>query len=506
VPYVLGMSRETTPDDFSPVGQDGLEFDSNTAHSSGQYWKNGGCIYMGGVLLSPDPANHSHYAYTFAKFPMSTPPFSYPDIYRGKFIATNTKMWACAAAFLSWGVSLGIRPLVTVDRAEFHDNRMGIQFFAHNVLKNAVFTAQTGNVHAFNAYVPSTAFKTYDMFMQTLFENVTVRGYKGPGDVAFLYLVVTDNQAQEGFTGYAGITALDTDADHLIQLQRGDYCQDVEAGSQEQTGSATQFINLQDLDGSFSGFTDGGILGAADCPQYNKKKYRTQNWWWLDDDCKVNYTFVPLGTSGDTIGSGLYVCPMKSPHAWATQPRTLAEVRVRPYMPGVMYHWGHEDRYAELIYKENEGFDYGTLGPCCDIGWYLQLDEGVPAEMKLKISQMVFEGGLFFATRYPSGASLTIQRCRDNSEDKPLPTHCTDVTQALEKSEFLTDTTGLKFFVDSDGVLFMRLIDPDNQWFEQGKVHILENLQPLNPYYVINSDMTGHTEMMLPPEGWMALA
>lgn len=499
-PYVVGASMQEAPPGFEPVKQELLEFDSNTAHSSGQYWKQGGCIYIGGMLLSPDANNHSHHLYNYAKFPVKTSTITYPDIHRGRMNMTNTKLWGCGSGLLAWGVKLEIRPLMTVDRFEVHDSNMGIQFFAHNILANALFTAQTQNTHVFKAYTPSTAFKTYDMFMQTLFTNVTVRGYKGPQDVAFMFLVNDDYSAQEAFTGFSGIRFLDTEPHHMLQLQRGDYCEDLAREAQDQTGSATTLVNTMDTDGSLTGFSGGGIMGAADCPQYDDTKYRTKNWWWLDESCKVTYGWLPdVVGAGDKVGSGFVSCPRASPKAWAAQLRAAVEVRVRPYRPGVVYHWGHEDRKAELVYRDNEPFDYGHMGPCCDIGWYMQLDDGAPAEMTLKIPQMVFEGGLLFATPYPAGAQLTIERCRGSR-----PFVCEDVVAAANKQEFLADTTGLKFFVDSEGVLFLRLLDPLNVWFEYGASRVLKNMPDDSPYYGITSDMAGQVGMHLPPEDWMA--
>eukprot|EP00927_Polykrikos_kofoidii_P015925 TRINITY_DN17144_c0_g1_i1.p1 TRINITY_DN17144_c0_g1~~TRINITY_DN17144_c0_g1_i1.p1 ORF type:complete len:1133 (+),score=151.47 TRINITY_DN17144_c0_g1_i1:39-3437(+) len=500
---VLGASYATNSD-FSPVVQDIIEFDGNIAHSGGQYWKYGAGMYVGGILINPDSSNTTHYAYNFAKFPRQSRTNTFDaDIYRGKLHISNGKFWGCKSGLLAWGAALDSRPLTTVDTTEFHDNMMGIQFFAHNWISNSIFTAQTDNVNVWKGwYTPHTAFKTYDQFMQTLFVNISVRGYKGPGDVGFLMLVVTDLSRQEGFTGFAGILPSDTDEDHLIQIQRGGFCDDVASGSQATgSGSSTSFMNMQDMDGSFTGFEGGGILGAADCPTYDSEVYRTQNWWWLDDSCQVRYTNLNNGiTSSDEIGSGLVSCPRTSPNAWATASRTVVSIFVKPYMQGVIYHWGHSDRHAELLYSATDSTDYGIAGPCCDIGWYMHLDEGNPAEMTIEMTQMVSEGGLYFATRYPDGAALTVDRCRGLRSELA----CEAAQMAADKHEFLNDLTGAKYYIDDDGTLFLRMVDNTNKWFEHGDVHIVQNMVDDQPHYLIKTDKIGQTEMKLPPADWMA--
>ena len=423
VPYVLGKSRvnytitNVYETDFSPVAQHGLEFDSNTIHSSGQYWEKGGCFYSGGVLMTPTSSD-TFYAYNFVKFPLQasslTPSFIYPDINRGEMLVTNSKIWGCGNCLLAWGTQLAIRPLTTVDGAEFSDCKMGLQFFAHNIGAHLLFTAHTNNSQAWGGvYVPATAFKTYDMFMQTIFTDVKLRGFKGPQDTAFLGLVTDDNSAQEGFAGYHMIDSKDATSTGLVQLQRGHWCEDVAIGTSTQkslantggtnmslwdwdaiasadaqnnpaTGSATAFMNLMDLDGSISGVgaPDGAILGAADCPSQDYINYRVKDWWKVDESsCELKFPGHSNIDSGDSVDSGLWACPRKPDliaRPWATVPRSAVEIRFRrdttalaapedaipateltlaEYISGIVYHWGNESKYAEMVWRWMEPFD-----------------------------------------------------------------------------------------------------------------------------------------------------
>lgn len=74
-----------------------LEFDGNTAHSSGRHWGNGGCIYVGGKLTQPDKSNTSHYEYDYGRTGV------WPSLGVRRF--KNVKTFACRKGFAYWGGS-----------------------------------------------------------------------------------------------------------------------------------------------------------------------------------------------------------------------------------------------------------------------------------------------------------------------------------------------------------------------------------------------------------------
>ncbi|CAE7293492.1 unnamed protein product, partial [Symbiodinium pilosum] len=80
VPYVLGDSYSQNRD-YHPDEKELLEFDSNTAHSSGRLWSRGACMYVGGELWE-DNKGSQQYRYISGRATARK---------GGRFIMTNTK-------------------------------------------------------------------------------------------------------------------------------------------------------------------------------------------------------------------------------------------------------------------------------------------------------------------------------------------------------------------------------------------------------------------------------
>jgi hypothetical protein len=316
----------------------------------------------------------------------------------------------------------------------------------------------------------------------------------------------------EGFIGISGFKHHDSPVDNRVQSQRGGYCEKIADGREKAgSGSATQYINFQDLDGTLSDIPNGAILGAADCPVSNEN-HKTKEWWLLDDAaiCKHVYTASPTAASvvyDDGGNSGFWACPSQSPNPWATQKRSVVQVVPTPRAEGVVYQFG-TDRVSELLIerdgkdKVNDKGNYGITGVCCDIGWYLDFDEGNPRKLRLGLPQMVAAGGLTFATRYPDGATFQIQRCLTQQDTRRGTVVCVTVRQAMDKDEFLRDKKGLQFFVDSSGRLFLHLVDPGEKLFGVGQAQILETGR--NVYYEVTSSKRGRVEKLVPARDWLA--
>ncbi|CAE6909455.1 rliB [Symbiodinium natans] len=80
VEYALGDSYANNPD-YRPDELELLEFDSNTAHSSGRIWSRGACMYVGGELWE-DNKGSQQYRYITGRATARK---------SGRFFMTNTK-------------------------------------------------------------------------------------------------------------------------------------------------------------------------------------------------------------------------------------------------------------------------------------------------------------------------------------------------------------------------------------------------------------------------------
>jgi len=133
-----------------------------------------------------------------------------------------------------------------------------------------------------------------------------------------------------------------------------------------------------------------------------------------------------------------------------------------------------------------------VTGPCCDIGWYLHLDEGSLPDLTIYLDQMVPTGGLIFSTSYPQGARISVQRCVPDCEAVSIGSSLREVL----------DAPGNVAFIDSKGRLFMKLLHEGSTYFEVAGITQLMNGQRWyggkGIRYLVQSSSSGAVEMDLP--------
>lgn len=515
VSTALGQSYATAAAGYEPMTKDLLQFDGNTAHSSGQWFMNGACIYVGAQIINPYPENVSHQEYYYWKFGADT-------YVRGLMEFNNTLLYSCRAGFKSWGFDTGLRPHITIRRTEFHDMMLGVAFFGENAIVDSIFTARTRNtVNAFNTYTPAIGFQLYDTLFQTVFKNTVFRGYKGPGDLAMYQGVLSDCCSPTGMLGAYQTLYVDTPFENRLLLNP-------DWNKVDSDGTHPwQWANAQDLDGTITGLWNGAILGAGDEPDEAFGWNGTREWFHLDETCELLFT--------SHASRGYWACP-KAGRYWALQERTVVTIitinsdveigcsaNEPPYhnwaracsqftktdsstvLTGTLYHFGHTERFAAFGWSGENAAKH-IVGSCCDIGWYMDVEGGSPATFQLHLDQMVPVGGLIFATRYPSGANITAQKCFGGKSD----TYCYDLQTSTNKSDFFYDSMGYKFYLETDPedgaiTLFIKLVNEKNEWFDMGDgARILASDFYFQARYVVRSNKTGPVSLVLPPEDWIA--
>jgi hypothetical protein len=114
--------------DVIPSSRPVLEFDGNSAHSTGFYWTHAGAVYMGGflnvdnlgVVISYNPGRYL--ACMFSSSTVST--------------LTNTKAFLASTGILSWGNALDVNGLEVSDFAADGMQVMGVGVYFSNILMN----------------------------------------------------------------------------------------------------------------------------------------------------------------------------------------------------------------------------------------------------------------------------------------------------------------------------------------------------------------------------------
>mmetsp|Transcript_139134 Transcript_139134/g.432904 ORF Transcript_139134/g.432904 Transcript_139134/m.432904 type:complete len:1252 (-) Transcript_139134:508-4263(-) len=479
VPNALGDSYQSNPD-YKPEEKELLEFDSNTAHSSGRIWSRGACMYVGGKLWEEAKGNHQ-YRYQTGR--------ASPARKSGRFIFTNTKVFACRMGMLFWGTHWTARkPDLALERFEAHDVARSSSQLGNTYMFHAVISAHTGNTWAADLPKVAQGFELYDTDMQTILADVAFRNFDRAGDVAIMDMTHSNIFKQQGMFHSKNLRFDGTPHKqrfrHVHRLACKSYHQDTcknKCSACPGTAGSSQISSIIDMDGTSLSWNRGGaILGADDASA--ETAGRTNEWWHIDDTCVHENDW------------GFWACPMLDHRTVVSLfivkgLLSSSPARITPSTAvGMLYHFGHTDRHLDVGLAESPM----VSGPCCDIGWYLALDGGAQAQLTIFMDQMVTQGGLVFGTAYPIGATFTIQRC--------LP-QCTEVRKGSSLQEVL-DAPGTVYFVDGLGRLFLKFLFEGNGFFTAAGIKQLQNgnryLGGQGARYTIHSSKVGNVAFAVP--------
>jgi len=458
VPKALGSSYAKNPS-YEPESFDLLEFDSNTAHSSGWQWQEqGSCIYIGGKLWEEEPGSN-HYSYSSGR--------DWTSRKAGHFRFTNTKAFACRLGLLFWGAD-GKQPSLMLEGWEVHDSWRSSSQLGETYIHGAVISSHTGN-SAEDLPSHCSGFMLYDTDTRTIMADTTFRNFDRLDDECIIDMTHSNIMKQQGMFDVKGLRFENTPHSKRFRHDRWracdtyhtDVCLDSCSGNCAGLSGSSQLSNIVDVDGSSGAgggsMTNGLILGSDDSA--SETAGETNAWWRLDDECvhESDWGFFAChlwGGRGRRSISSLWL--VKGIH---DAPPSF-DLRIDPDpMDGIVYHFGNAQRHLRLGLVGSPQI----TGACCDVGWYLHLPGGALSEITIFLDQMPADDGLVFSTSYPVGADLTVDRC--------VP-HCSSVQQGSSLQEVL-DSSGEVFFVDSQGRLFMKLVNEKADYFEAAGVRQL---------------------------------
>lgn len=489
VPAALGKSRGSP---IKPCQRPLGEFDSNTAHSSGRFGSFGACIYVGGQLTA-DASDPPQYTYITGR----VRPGGGREA--GRFVFTNTKVAVCNRGMQWWGRATGIDYTFGLENYEAHDVIRSSQQLGDTYMSRAVVSAHTGNRFAEDLPAASTGFEMYDTGALTILDDVTFRNFDRPRDVCLQDLTFSNTMKMTGmFRGHdlafenvpeakrfshqqrLACQSPGPPSSHRAQCGTGNTCTRTCPG----LSGASALSNMLFSDGASVGWSLGpAILGSDDA------SYGRREWWHADEKCvhREDWGFWACPTLGHREVVSLYI--LKGIYASAP----TVNSPTRSYDPGLVagpvYHFGRRDRFVDLGF----GGNHQITGICCDIGWYAHLNGGAERELSIYLEQMVPQGGLVFATSYPNGATFQVRRCFGRGR-------CTAVTQAASLKDVL-DAPGTKYFVDQNGVLFLKLVDAENS-YKHLEPHGFKQLRHgntrRNHHYWVRSSKSGQVGFSLP--------
>merc|ERR1719343_1451208 len=458
----LGLSAlEADMSGYQPDAQELLEFNGNTAHSSGFYWTWSACIYIGGELWEGVPGSQN-YSYITGRVQ--------PARLSGRTLFNNTKVFACEKGITFWGAHWSApEPQFMLEGAEFYDVARSSNMLSNTYMTRAVIVAHTDNP-ASDLPQYSEGFELYDTDTITVLSDVEFRNFDRPNDQAIIDMTHSNIYKQQGMFAMKDITFNNVNPSQCFRHRdewkawdtyHNDECSNKREECPGTTGSS-QMSTLIDIDGSAQGSEwqyGAAIMGADDTAAETDGK--TNEWWLLDSNCSHRADW------------GFYVCPTYGRREVVTlwmvvgledqQSSTMLNRWGPAALRGTLYQFGREERKIEVGLAGSPMIS----GPCCDIGWYYRPQGDVAVrDFTIWLDQMVAgPEGLIFAASYPQGAAFTIQKCNY------------DGCSALGQSGTLDNlfgSAGDQYFVDAEGRLFLKLLDAENTYpFDHAGAQVL---------------------------------
>jgi hypothetical protein len=357
-----------------------LEFDANTAHSSGFYWGDGGCIYAGGKLWMD--TNVQKLRYTNGRVSHPTVAFNGSDHWQQ---ITNLRTWLCQKGYSSWG------DRVDLSRFECHDCTRSAVLFGTSSIVNAIVNGISSNRPEDMLSEGRQGFGFYDTWVQTMLVNVTFRNiYPVKGESIWSRNgVLVDLTHSDMFKPW-GISATRNirfeNVDRSIIFRRW----------VRESGSSRMF-NVMDWDGSLSNSAtcQGQIIGSD------------IDWWNGYSDCWYERDWqawiCPRKPGREVVGLDIDLPGIQQ--VLDIQPdetnQLTQEQRDQLYI-GHLSYFGSKSA-QRLIVTRNHHFATGLSAT----GWYMYLSTGVPQVVTVYPKNFPRGAYILLAISYPADATFT---------------------------------------------------------------------------------------------------
>eukprot|EP00742_Colponemidia_sp_Colp-10_P009458 GILJ01010314.1.p1 GENE.GILJ01010314.1~~GILJ01010314.1.p1 ORF type:complete len:1242 (-),score=158.56 GILJ01010314.1:1787-5167(-) len=369
-PYAQRLSSDLK---MNPSSYPIIEFDGNTAHSSGHYWGDAGCIYMGGYLT--DVNN---------KFVYSNGRYVHPTM--GSNNVTNLRTWLCNRGLSSWGER------VELSYYEAHDVKRSAVLFGQSSINNMIVTGNTANNALDMMAEGRQGFGFYDTWVQTSLANVSFSNFWDRGlsqwqrDAVIVDLDHSDIYKPWYISATRNLRM--TNVDNRLRIGRW----------VRETGASRMF-NIVDWDGSLVGLErcNATIIGSE------------IDWWNGGEDCWHNSNWpawlCPRKPGREVVGIDMDLPGIQQQLDIQTDSTNLLtqDQRDRLYIGHISQFGSKSDR--KLIVTRNHHTATGLSG----LGWYLYLTTGVPETIKVWPQNFATTGTfIFFAISYPAGTTFNI--------------------------------------------------------------------------------------------------
>lgn len=369
-PYAQRLSSDLK---MNPSSYPVLEFDGNTAHSSGTFWGDAGCIYFGGLLTEVS-----------GKFRYSNGRYVHPTM--GMNNVSNLRTWLCNRGLSSWGER------VELWNYEAHDVKRSAVLFGESSIHNMIVTGNTANNALDMLGEGRQGFGFYDTWVQTSLANVTFANFWDRGLAQWNRdAVIVDLDHSDIFKPWY------ISATRNLRMENVD--NSMRIGRWVRETGASRMFNIVDWDGSLVGLEqcNATIIGSE------------IDWWNVGPDCWYNDNWpawlCPRKPGREVVGIDMDLPGIQQELDIQTDSTNMLTQAQRDQL-----YIGHISQFGsksgrKLIVTRNHHTATGLSG----IGWYLYLTTGVPERIKVWPQNFATTGTfIFFAISYPAGTSFDI--------------------------------------------------------------------------------------------------
>lgn len=406
------------PGDPVPMDIPIENFDGNTAHSSGYFWRNSGCVYVGGVLERIDNGEDPPYLQYRSGRSMA------PYLRAAADWITNTKTFLCTMGVMHWGHEAHLVNL------EAWDVQLMAQLFGSASIESALVAGQTGN----SANVPSRppdfyqrGFRFYDTDTSTNLRGIVFRNFN-PDPDAWIYrstnscALVTLTHSNQ-FTPQRMSSTADfhfVNVDHELRI-----CHD------DRGTLASRNFNFNDTDGTATAVAGDSIPAG---PRIAGSGH--SDIWGFSVDCIRDDDW------------GIWVCPQDG-----TQ--NIASIATHPNQDvNVMVYTLNGSLLGSNGYSFTEFEQAQITGPS-ETEWFHVFPGGVPSSFEVHPKQVPVDSFVVYSFAVPLGNSCSIA---ENWKDGVAWTSVGD-------RDTLLASAGPVYTTDS-GVCYIRIPPADRGTFD----------------------------------------
>eukprot|EP00039_Didymoeca_costata_P033682 m.43637 g.43637 ORF g.43637 m.43637 type:complete len:1732 (+) comp9991_c0_seq1:353-5548(+) len=287
VPLPLGAFNGLDFQFYNPMARQELLFDGNTAHSEGNDWINGNCMYVGGRLTHLEDGRLFYHSGRNTRSTLGLRQETVGNVF------TNTQLFLCRRGLNHWGNDVDVIGYEIIDMIQ------GATLFGSAYLHKGLIVAQSSNPAASDLY-SHLGFQFYDTWTQTMLDDVIFRNFKFvDGDVentptrnsytnrVFEPMDHSDTFKPQGISAVRNITYENVDEKCKFDSPPVD------------TGAGYMY-NYVSFDGTSAGYDKPAIVGSH------------IDWWNVGPECfrhPVTNVWICDATDGKVISSLYLVAP-----------------------------------------------------------------------------------------------------------------------------------------------------------------------------------------------------